>query len=73
MEFAIADEEERRDIASEIEQCVQLDGRFGRTKRSPRKHRQAQIDGGGIQSVNGFSQIDSKGRINLNFKEKARR
>ena len=58
--LAIADTNEGRDIASEIEQRVQFDSRLGRTERRPREHRKTQIDGGGIESVDGLFELDSK-------------
>src|SRR6266540_2142023 len=60
VQFAIADVEKRRDVAAQIQQCVQLDGRLGRAKRSPSKYRQAQIDGAGIQSVDRVFEVDAK-------------
>ena len=39
---------------------MQLDGRLGRAKRGPRKHRQEQVDGAGIQRVDRVFQIDAK-------------
>ena len=44
--LAIADMDKRRDIATQIEQRVQLDRCLGRAERCPREHRQTQIDGG---------------------------
>ena len=61
VEFAIADVDERRDVAAQVQERVQLDGRLGRAKRSPRKYRQAQVDGTGIQSIDRVFQIDAKG------------
>src|SRR5206468_11461699 len=60
VQFAIADVKERRDVAAQVQQCVQLDGRLGRAKRSPSKHRQAQVDGAGIQSVDSIFEIDAE-------------
>ena len=60
VQFAIADVEERRDVAAQVQERVQLDGRLGRAKRSPRKYRQAQVDGAGIQSIDRVFQIDAK-------------
>src|SRR5258708_19642977 len=60
VQFAIADVEKRRDVAAQIQQRVQLDGRLGRAKRSPSKYRQAQIDGAGIQSVDRGFEVDAK-------------
>ena len=65
MPLAIADANEGRNIAPQVQQRVQLDGRLGRAKRRPRKHRQAQIDGGGVQSVDGIFQIDPKGFVGI--------
>jgi hypothetical protein len=63
--FAVADMNEGRDIAPQVQERMQLDSRFGRTKRCPRKHRQTQIDGGGVESVNRVFQIDSKGLVGI--------
>src|SRR6266478_148445 len=60
VQFAIADVEKRRDVAAQVQQRVQLDGRLGRAKRRPSKYRQAQVDGAGIQSVNRVFEIDAK-------------
>src|SRR3990167_7412227 len=49
---AIADVNETGDRTSQVQQGVQLDSRFGGTKRSPRKKAQAQVDGGRVQRVN---------------------
>ncbi len=63
--LAIADPNKRRDIASQIEQGVQLDRCFGRTKRCPGEYRQTQIDGGGIQSIDGLGEFDSKRFVDI--------
>ena len=60
VQFAIADVEKRRDVAPQVQQRVQLDGRLGRAKRSPSKYRQAKIDGAGIQSVDRVLEVDAK-------------
>ncbi len=41
----------------QIEQRVQLHGRLGGAKRRPREHRQAQIDGRGIEGIHGIGQF----------------
>ena len=61
MQFAVADVQERGDVAAQVQERVQLDRRLGRAKRRPRKHRQAQVDGAGIQSVDRLFEIDTKG------------
>ena len=60
VQFAIADVDEAGNVAAQVEQRMQLDRRFGRTKRSPRKYRKAQIDGGRIQCVDRLREIDAK-------------
>ena len=46
--------------AAQVQQGVQLDGRFGRAKRRPVKQAQAQIDGAGIECVYGVVQLDTE-------------
>src|SRR5882672_2179308 len=55
---AIADMQERGDVAAQIEQRMKLHRRFGLAKRRPRKQRQAQVDSGGVQSVDDLLQFD---------------
>src|SRR5690606_28395946 len=56
VQLAVAYMNKTRDIAAQIEQRVHLHGGFGRAKWRPRKHRQTQIDRGGIEGVNGVLQ-----------------
>lgn len=63
--LAVADVDEARDVASEIEQRMHPDGGLGRAKRRPRKHRQAQVDGRGVQGIDGIGQIDAKGLVGI--------
>jgi hypothetical protein len=51
--LAVADVNEAGNAAAQIQQGVQLDRRFGGAKRCPRKQRQAKIDGGGVQRIDG--------------------
>lgn len=60
VQFAVADVNKARDIAAQIEQCMHFHRCFGRAKRCPGKHRQTQIDGCGIERVNGVLQVDAK-------------
>ena len=50
--LAVGDVNEAGDIAPQVQQRMQLDGGFGGAKRSPGKHRQTQVDGGGVERVN---------------------
>ena len=53
MHFAVADEDERGNVAAQIEQRMKLHGGLGGSERRPRKYRQAEIDCGRIQRVDG--------------------
>ena len=56
----VCDVNEAGDGAMQVQQRVQLDGRFGGAKRCPRMQRQTQIDGGSVEGVNGRIQIDAQ-------------
>ena len=56
--LAIADVDEGRNRASEVQQGVQLDGCRGFAKRCPVEQAQTQIDGGGIQCVDRVLEIE---------------
>ena len=58
--LAVGDVNETGDVASQIQQRVQLDGRLRRAKRCPGKHRQAQVDGAGIERVDRGIEFQSK-------------
>ena len=61
VEFAVADEDERRNVAAHLQEGVQFDRRVGRAKRRPGKHRQTQVDRGGIEGVDRLLQVEPKG------------
>lgn len=58
--FAVGDVNEAGDVASQVQQRVQLDGRLGRSKRRPCKHRQAQVYGAGVECVDRRIELHSK-------------
>src|SRR5207244_12986022 len=60
VQFAIADVDERRDVATQVQERVLLDSRLGRAKRRTRKDRQTQCDGAGIQRAERVVEIDAK-------------
>ena len=60
MQLAVGNVNKARNRPTQVEQGVQLDGRLGGAKRRPRKHRQAQVDGGGIEGVDCVRQIHAK-------------
>jgi hypothetical protein len=51
MGLAVGNVNENGNISSQVQQRVQLDGRLGRAKQCPGKHRQAKVDGAGIEGV----------------------
>lgn len=65
VQLAVADEDEGRDIAPQIQERVQLDRRFGRAKRRPGKDRETQIDRGGIERVDGVLEIEPERLIGV--------
>ena len=71
--LAIADVDEARDRAAHVQQRVQLDGRLGRAKWRPRGHRQAQVDGGGVEGVDRLLQVQPDGLVGVQRAGKADR
>ena len=72
MDAARRDNDHSGKVALQGEQGVEFDGRFAPSEGCPRKERQTQIDGGGVQSVGGLLQfggerfVGVKGRGLLN-------
>src|SRR4029434_10286190 len=60
VQFAVGDVDEARDSAAQVEERVQFHRRFVFAKLGPRKQRQAQVDGGGIQGVDRLGEIHRK-------------
>ena len=65
MQFAVGDVDEARDVAAQVDQRVQFDRRLGRAEWRPRKQRQAQVDGGGIERVDGFLEVHAEGFVDV--------
>jgi len=65
VQLAVADVDEAGNVAAQVEQRMQLDRRLGRSKRSPWKYRQAQVDRGRIQCVDRLREIDSKRFVHI--------
>src|SRR5467141_3444903 len=53
--------EEGGNVAAQIQQRVQLDGRFGQAERRPREYRQTEIDGCCVERVDCLPQFDTEG------------
>src|SRR5450830_1382620 len=60
VQLAVRDVNEARNVAAQIEQRVHLHGRLGGAKVRPWKQRQAQIDGGGVQSIDRVAQLQAQ-------------
>src|SRR5713226_6742456 len=63
--LAITDVDESWNVAAQIQQRVQLDGRLGRTERRPRKYRQTEIDGRRVERIDGLLQFDTEGFLHV--------
>ncbi len=61
--LAVRDMDEGWDIASQVQQRVELDCGLGGAKRRPWKQRQAQVDGCGIQGVHRVGQLDAEALV----------
>jgi len=59
-QFAVRHVNEARDVAAQVEQGVHLHRRLGGAEMSPRKDRQAQVDGCRIQGVDRIGQVETK-------------
>src|SRR5260370_37090392 len=65
VQLAVRDVDEARDVAAQIEQGVHLHRRLGGAKMRPWKQRQAQVDGGGVQSVDCIGQLQSEAFVGI--------
>lgn len=65
MAEAVTDADKRGDSAAQVQQGVQFDGCFCFTKRRLWKHRQAQVNSGGVERVDGVLQIDTEGVVGV--------
>src|SRR5712691_8439378 len=59
--LAITNVDEGGDVAAQIQQRVQLDGRLGQAERRPRKYRQTEIDGRGVECIDSLCSSTPKG------------
>jgi hypothetical protein len=57
--------DEARDVAAQIEQRVHLHRRLGGAKVRPWKQRQAQVDGGGVQSIDRVAQLQAQAFVGV--------
>ena len=57
MHFAVGNADKRGDVASQVQQRVHLHGSLALTELGPREQREAQVDGGRVQSVETLIEI----------------
>ncbi len=60
VQLAVGDVDEARNAAAQIQQRVHLHRRLGRAEVRPREHRQAQVDGRGVQRVDRVGQFQAQ-------------
>jgi len=65
MDTPTGDDHDGRNVAAQVEQCMELHRGFAATKLSPREKRQTQIDDGRVQRVNGMHQVHTKGLVRV--------
>ena len=57
--FAVGNADKRGDVASQVQQRVHLHGSLAPAELGPREQREAQVDGGRVQSVEGLIEIQA--------------
>ena len=60
MQFSVGNQDKFGDVALKIQQRVHLDGPLGPAKPGPGEHRQAEVDRGGVERVDGRIQVDAQ-------------
>ncbi len=65
MNFAMSDDNEGRKTSPEVQESVQFHSGFVGSEFGPRKKRQTQIDGGGIQGIGRLIQFDTEGIVDV--------
>src|SRR5208283_157262 len=63
--FAMGNKDNGRNISMQIQKRVQFDSAFVFAELGPWKERQAEIDGGGIQSINRLIQVHAKRIVHI--------
>jgi hypothetical protein len=59
--FALGNRDDGGDGTPDVEQGVEFDGRLGRAEARPGKEAQAQVDGGGVERIDGVVEFLSQG------------
>ena len=63
--FALRNVDETGNVAAEIEERMKFDGGLAAAKVGPGKERQAQVDGGGVERVDGVVQSDAERLVGI--------
>jgi len=63
--FAMSDNNEEGNTSPEVQESVQFHSGFVGSEFGPRKKRQTQIDGGGIQGIGRLIQFDTEGIVGV--------
>ena len=65
--FAVGNVDKTRDVAAQIDERVELDRRLASAEFRPWEEGEAEIDGGGVESVDRLLQIDGKALLSVEF------
>ena len=60
MEFPLGEVDKGGDIAAQVQQGMEFDGGFGLAEVCPGEHGQAQVDGGGLEGIDGVIEFQSQ-------------
>ena len=60
VQFAVGNMNEIRDVPAQVQQCMHLHGRLGAPEQRPWIQGKAQVDGGGVECIDGVGQIHSR-------------
>ena len=63
--LAMGNNDEGGNASSEVQQRMQFHGAFVSSELGPREKREAEIDGGGVQSIGGLIQFDTEGIVGV--------
>ncbi len=61
----VGDVYEGGDVAAQIQERVELDSSFAALERRPREERETEVDGGGVERIDGLVEIDAKSVIDV--------
>ena len=62
---AVADMDESWDIAAQIQEGVELDGGLGALERGPGEDREAEVDGGRVEGIDGVVELEAEAVLGI--------